>query len=189
MMISAKYFCLLIGLCFFLSCDHKDGDEAIVSNIPAATLVLQAADSTINQWLKNDIEGIEFLNSSVWKIDEYVVLNSTHNRGCLLLLNQDKDPRAELDYVQVLYAAKEDGRWKIYLASMPNLVIQRISKDGKFSVTSLEKLSRVGRKELDSRYKNVLGQVNDNFINQEYNSDLKNNQKRFTAEKVKHRNI
>lgn len=145
--------------------------------------VLKAANDAVNSWLTDKVRGIQFLQTSNWKIDSAVFLNSTKDRGYLLLLNQDKDKEAELDYVQLLYAAKTDGKWVIYLASLPNLVVQRKKVNNGFIAASLDELSDVGKKEINSRYKNSAGVINDEFVNQEYTADLKKNQADFLAKK------
>lgn len=147
--------------------------------------VLKLANGKIHSWLIAGVAGVQFLKSSDWKIDDAVFLNSTKDKGYLLLLNQDKDVEAELDYVQLLYAAKENGHWTIYLASLSNLIVPRQKVNGKFKANSLAVLSEVGRKEINRRYKDSAGEINDDFINQEYMPDLKKNQDLFLAKKVK----
>lgn len=143
-----------------------------------------AAEKAIATWQAEGIRGIQFLKTSTWKIDDEVFVNSTNDRAYLLLLTQDQDTAAELDYVQVLYAAKVDGSWNVYLQSLPNLVVPRKKADGKFQASSLEELSAVGRKQFSGQYKNSKGVINDEFINQEYNDDLKRNHERFLSKKI-----
>lgn len=145
--------------------------------------VLKAANEAVNLWLTDKVRGIQFLRTSIWKIDSTVFLNSTKDRGFLLLLNQDKDAAAELDYVQVLYAVKTDDKWVIYMASLPNLVVQRKKANNGFIPASLDELSDVGKKDINARYKNSAGVINDEFVNQEYTADLKKNQADFLAKK------
>lgn len=147
--------------------------------------VLKSANEKISSWLAEGVAGVQFLKNSNWKIDNEVFLNSKRDKGYLLLLNQDKDAEAELDYVQTLYAAKENGQWNIYLASLPNLVVPRQKENGRFKANSLTVLSEVGKKEINSRYKNGGGTINDDFIDQEYTPDLKKNHDLFLAKKIK----
>ncbi|WP_342331178.1 hypothetical protein [Pedobacter sp. FW305-3-2-15-E-R2A2] len=144
-----------------------------------------AAHQILTSWLAEGIEGVQFLKGSEWKIDEQVFLNSSNDKGYLLLLNQDKDPQAELDYVQVLYASKEDGKWNIYLESLPNLVIPRKKENGSFVANTLSQLAAAGEKEIGRQYKNGNGEINDEFINKEFNEDLKKNHQRFLSRKIK----
>ncbi|RZJ82129.1 MAG: hypothetical protein EOO20_24670 [Chryseobacterium sp.] len=145
-----------------------------------------AARQALNLWLAEGIEGVQFLSTSEWKIDEQVFLNSSNDKGYLLLLNQDKDPQAAVDYVQVLYASKEEGKWNIYLESLPNLVIPRKKKNGSFVANTLEQLAAAGAKEIGRQYKSGNGAINDEFINKESDDNLKKNHQRFLARKIKH---
>ncbi|HEY0176310.1 MAG TPA: hypothetical protein VGC08_08025 [Pedobacter sp.] len=147
--------------------------------------VLKSANDTIASWLANHVEGVQFLKNSIWKIDDEVFLNTKKDKGYLLLLNQDKDPDAELDYVQTLYTARENGTWTLYLASLPNIVVARKKENGRLKANSLADLSAAGKKEINSRYKNSLGGINDDFIEQEYTPDLKKNHALFLAKKIK----
>ena len=144
-----------------------------------------AAGQILSSWLAQGIEGVQFLKNSEWKIDNHVFLNSSNDKGYLLLLNQDKDPQAELDYVQVLYASKEEGKWAIYLESLPNLVIPRKKENGRFIPNTLSQLAAAGEKEIGRQYKSGNGEINDQFINKEFNEDLKKNHQRFLSRKIK----
>lgn len=147
--------------------------------------VKTAARQHLISWLAEGIEGVQFLNASEWKIDDQVFLNSSNDKGYLLLLNQDKDPQAALDYVQVLYASKEEGKWNIYLQSLPNLVIPRKKENGSYVRNTLSQLSAAGEREIGRQYKSGNGEINDEFINKEFNEDLKKNHRRFLSEKIK----
>lgn len=146
--------------------------------------VSRSANEKISSWLAEGVTGVQFLKNSNWKIDDEVFLNSKKDKGYLLLLNQDKDADAELDYVQTLYAVKENGQWSIYLASLPNLVVPRQKENGRFKANTLAVLSDAGKKEINSRYKNMTGGINDDFIDQEYTPDLKKNHELFLAKKI-----
>lgn len=137
----------------------------------------------INSWVDSGITGIRFLKKSKWKIDDKVYLNSTEDKGYLLLLNQDLDPSAELDYVQTLYVAKEDGAWTLYLVSLPNLIVTREKENGNFLPNTISHLSEVGRNEMERQLKGMTTQAADTYINQEYTAGLKENQKIFLTRK------
>lgn len=160
-------------------------EETTKMDTTAQREVKIAASQILTSWLANGIEGVQFLNNSEWKIDDQVFLNSNHDKGYLLLLNQDKDPQAAVDYVQILYASKEDGKWNIYLESLPNLVIPRKKDNGSFVANTLVQLAEVGKKEIHLHYKDGNDEMNDKFINKEFNEDLKKNHQRFLARKIK----
>lgn len=102
-----------------------------------------------------------------------------------MLPNQDRDPQAEVDYVQVLYASKEEGKWNIYLESLPNLVIPRKKKNGSFIANTLDQLVEAGNKEIHRHYEDGNDKMNDKFISKEFNEDLKKKHQRFLTRKIK----
>ena len=167
------------------SCTNMDAEKKTQMDAAAQKEVKNAASQILTSWLAQGIEGVQFLKTSEWKIDDQVFLNSSNDKGYLLLLNQDKDPQAALDYVQVLYASKEKGKWKIYLESLPNLVIPRKKENGYFVTNTFSQLAEAGEKEIGRQYKSDHIEINDELINKEFNEDLKKNHQRFLARKVK----
>lgn len=182
---------ILICMSFLLlhstasSCKKKNAEETNKMDMTAQKEVKVAARKILTSWLSEGIEGVQFLNNSEWKVDDQVFLNSSNDKGYLLLLNQDKDPRAAVDYVQILYASKEEGKWNIYLESLPNLVIPRKKENGSFVTNTLGQLADVGEKEIGRQYKNGNGGINNEFISKEFNEDLKKNHQRFISRKIK----
>lgn len=179
--------CLAILLLFGVasSCKNMNSEETTKMDTIAQKEVKVAAHQILASWLVEGIEGIQFLNTSKWKIDDQVFLNSSNDKGYLLLLNQDKDLQAALDYVQVMYASKEDGKWNIYLESLPNFVIPRKKENGSFVANTLIQLAAAGEKEIGRQYRSDNGEINDEFINKEFNQDLKKNHQRFLSRKIK----
>jgi hypothetical protein len=88
--------------------------------------------------------------------------------------------------VQVLYASKEEGKWTIYLESLPNLIIPRKKVNGSFVANTITQLAEAGEKEIGRQYKSGNGAINDEFVNKELNEDLKKNHQRFLSRKIKH---
>lgn len=166
-------------------CKKMNAEETSKMDTTAQKEVKAAARQILSLWLAEGIEGVQFLRTSEWKIDEQVFLNSSNHKGYLLLLNQDKDPQAAVDYVQVLYASWEEGKWNIYLESLPNLVIPRKTENGSFVANTLDELAAAGEKEIGRQYKNGNGEINDEFINKEFDDNLKKNHQRFLARKIK----
>lgn len=167
-----------------ISCKNMNSEETSDKDNTAQKEVKIAARDTLTSWLTGDIKGIQFLRTSEWKIGDHVFLNSSNDKGYLLLLNQDKDPNAALDYVQILYADKEDGKWNIYLESMPNLAITRKKENGRYVANTFSQLAAAGETEIGRQYKSSNGTINDNFINKELNDDLKKNHRRFLSRKI-----
>ncbi|MNG75446.1 hypothetical protein D3C87_623980 [compost metagenome] len=144
-----------------------------------------AAYQTLRAWLDQGVEGVQFLRSSEWKIGDQIFFNSSNNKGFLLLLNQDKVPQAELDYVQVLYAVKEGEKWHIYLASLPNIIIPRKRENGMFIRNSFGQLAAIGEREIQRYLRKGHETNNDKTINNEYNEDLKKNNRLFLSRRIK----
>ncbi|MBL3549156.1 hypothetical protein [Chryseobacterium sp. KMC2] len=164
---------------------NKEPKESSDINTEVQKEVRIAAYRTLNAWLDQGIEGIQFLQSSEWKIGDRIFLNSSNNKGFLLLLNQDKVPQAELDYVQVLYAVKEGEKWDIYLASLPNIIIPRKKENGMYIRNSFGQLAAVGEREIHRYLRKGDETNNDKGINNEFNEDLKKNNRLFLSKRIK----
>lgn len=178
--------CIAVLFMFYTasSCKNINSEETAKMDTTAQQEVKITASQTLTSWLADGIEGVQFLRTSDWKIGEHVFLNSSNDKGYLLLLNQDKDPQASMDYVQILYASKEEGKWNIYLESLPNFVIPRKKENGRFVANMLSQLAAAGEKEIGRQYKNGNGEINDESINKEFNEDLKKNHERFLSRKI-----
>ncbi|MNR28026.1 hypothetical protein D3C85_1453290 [compost metagenome] len=50
---------------------------------------------------------------------------------------------------------------------------------------TLDQLAAAGEKEIGRQYKSGNGKINDEFINKEFNEDLKKNHQRFLSRKIK----
>lgn len=164
---------------------NRHAEAGIKVNKIRSEEVKIAAGQELRSWLSAGVSGVQFLQNSDWKVGDRVFLNSQADRGYLLLLNRDKDPQAEVDYVQVLYAVKNAGKWNIYLESLPNLIIPRKKENGRFVANTLVQLAATGEREMDKTYKNGNGEVNDELINKEFNDDLRKNHERFLSKKIK----
>jgi len=152
---------------------------------PLAQEVLQSVNDSLNAWLASGVQGVQFLKSTVWRVDDMVLTNSEMNKGFLLLLTQDKNPDAERDFVQILYVRKQDERWITYLASLPNIAVKRKQIDGKFVASTLTELAEAGHQEINSRYINSSGIPDDHFLDEEYSPELETKQRAFLSKKTK----
>lgn len=171
------------------SCNNKvknnEPKESSNINTELQKEVKIAAYRTLSTWLDQGVEGIQFLRSSEWKIGDQIFFNSSNSKGFLLLLNQDKVPQAELDYVQVLYAVKEGEKWHIYLASLPNIIIPRKRENGMFIRNSFGQLAAIGEREIQRYLRKGHETDHDKAINNEYNEDLKKNNRLFLSRRIK----
>jgi hypothetical protein len=167
----------MLSLTLFSSCQtQNDQLECFNKSLQDAELkpfynqLRQRLKDTLNDWTYvKGYERVKILKSVIWKIDEAVFISPKKDRAILLLLQQDtikytSEPSKEirgqekqvptfLDYVQLIYANKENGDWHFYYQSMAVLVVQRNEDDTKnFRPTSFEKLSLVGQRALLSSY-------------------------------------
>jgi hypothetical protein len=145
--------------------------------------VQKSASDSLNQWLAAGLEEVQVLNDCNWKVDDAVFFNTKKDRAYLLLLLQDKDKEAELDYVYVMYGALENEKWNIYFLSLPNLVFprERLSDD-KHKPVPLEELSRLARQEiLKGYYKG--GVINDEYVEKAYTEELRRRHTKFLNQK------
>jgi len=173
-----------------LSCTQKKGVQSdqqhFVSDLkqlktePVYHEVLTAANQQLRGWYTDSLQETLILGDCHWKIDDAVFMNSARTRCLLLLILQDKQADAELDYVYQLYAALEKGRWILYFVSMPNMVYprSRFSTD-KFKPVELAKLAEISRAEMLKDYYLPDGSVNDAYVNSLYTEELKIRQQIF----------
>lgn len=142
--------------------------------------VQKSAKASFEEWLKQDLEEVRMLNDCNWKIDEAVFFNTAKNKAYLLLVMQDRAPDAELDYVNMAYAALENGKWGIYFLSLPNMVFprDRFSKD-KFKPIPLSVLSEYSRESILNSYIDRNGKINDAYVESEYTDELKARKAKF----------
>lgn len=176
--------CMILGtltVCVLIMCRpaRKMTAEEEKANTLLSKEVVKAAYQTINLWLDSGVEGVQYLRECNWRIDEKVILNSKGDRGYFIILTQDKVQDAELDYIQVMYAAKESGIWHFYIGSLPSLVIPRQQSGTKFVPATLDYLAEVGEKELDRLYKRRTQRLTDEVINAESLTGLKRKHEKF----------
>ena len=88
-------FLLLYGTAS--SCKKISAEETSKMDPTVQKEAKVATRQMLSLWLSEGIEGVQFLRTSKWKIDEQVFLNSSKDKGYLLLLNQAKDPLATVD--------------------------------------------------------------------------------------------
>jgi len=178
----------IVMFLFSVACqsDHNNRNlgETTRNNTQVQTEIKLTANRTITSWLNDGIEGVQFLHTSDWQIDDRIFLNSSCDKGYLLLLNRDLSPLAELDYIQVLYTAKEEGVWNIYLESMPNIIIPRTKVNGNFKPSTFEQLALAGEQVMERNYRKSDGTINDSFVNNEFNTDLKKNHLIFLSKRL-----
>jgi hypothetical protein len=181
---------LAIALVFILGCTPKSGkvkfEEQLQANKTTKDYqqVQLQANSDLKKWLADSLEQVMMLKDCNWKVDEAIFFNSKRTRCYLLLLLQDKDKQAELDYAYQMYAALESNKWTIYFASFPNMVFprERVTKS-KNTPIPLVTLSTLARGELLRSYYKADGSINDTYIDEAYTTEVKQRQAEFLLKK------
>jgi len=147
--------------------------------------VQDAAAKDLKQWITDDLEEVELLKECTWKVDDAVFFNTKKDKCYLLLLIQDNAKEAEIDYVYQMYAALEEGKWKIYFSSLPNYVYLRERLNlPKNTPVPMETLSRLSRQEMLKGYYQGSGTINDNFVDKTYTPLLKERHIKFLNKKA-----
>lgn len=187
--LSCLFLVFLISLSGCLNGQSKskmfEGELAKLKGTQAYEDVKKSANDSLKKWLADDLNEVKVLNECNWKVDDAVFFNTKKDRAYLLLLLQDKDRNAELDYVYVMYGALEGNKWSIYFLSLPNLVFprERLNKD-KHQPVALSVLSQFARDEvLKGYYKSNV--INDKYIDEVYTEDLRRIHARFLNPKIK----
>ena len=185
-----RYTCLFMALAFMTGCTPKSGKMKFEQQLAANKTtkdyqqVQLQANTELRKWLADSLEDVIVLKDCNWKVDEAVFFNSKLTRCYLLLLLQDKDKQAELDYVYQMYAALEDDKWTIYFASFPNMVFPREQvMKSKYKPIPLATLSTLAREELLRSYYKPDGTVNDAYIDEAYTPEVKQRQAEFLLKK------
>ena len=149
---------------------------------PAYSDVRSAAQQHLLKWIKADLEEIHILSECKWKLSDDVFFNSTKDRAYLLLLIQDSDQGAELDYVYPLYAALQDDQWVVYFSGLPGYVFPR-ERFGEHKQISFEQLSRISRDEVLNGYLDDSGKISDEYVNKAYTPELRKKHIQFLNRK------
>lgn len=183
--------CLFItGFVFLTGCEHKKSKNIMfeeqlkeLKGTKPYQDVQASANASLNKWLADGLEDVQVLNDCNWKVDDAVFFNSKKDRCYLLLLIQDKDRNAELDYVYVMYGALEHDQWDIYFESLPGLVFprDRYSKDK--APVPLDTLSKASREEALRGYYKADGSINDEYVEKVYTADFKKRHEAFLKKK------
>uniref|UniRef100_UPI0024E1C9FD hypothetical protein n=2 Tax=unclassified Chryseobacterium TaxID=2593645 RepID=UPI0024E1C9FD len=80
---------------------------------------------------------------------------------------------------------KEGEKWDIYLASLPNIIIPRKKENGMYIRNSFGQLAAVGEREIHRYLRKGDETNNDKGINNEFNEDLKKNNRLFLSKRIK----
>ncbi|QNK63608.1 hypothetical protein H7F33_03635 [Pedobacter sp. PAMC26386] len=183
-------FISITGLAACVNMDHRralfDAQLDVYKKNTIYNDVLLSTNKTLKNWISEDLEGIHILKDCKWKVDDAVFFNKKKDKCYLLLLIQDKSPKAELDYVYVLYGALEDQQWTIYFTGLSTMVFPRnkYSKEEKEPV-SMATLSLLSREEILKKYYKANRHINDEYVNKAYTGDLKQKQALFLKKKHK----
>jgi hypothetical protein len=168
---------LLVLLCLY-SCSTEKSKTAnfdrLLTNYklsPAYADVKNTAKQDLEKWIQADLEEVHILTECKWKLSDDVFFNTKKNRAYLLLLIQDNNKSAELDYVYIMYAAREDTKWNVYFSSLPSYVFPR-ARFGSNKTISFEQLSKISRNELLKGYLDGSGELDDKFVNKTLTPDL-----------------
>lgn len=135
--------------------------------------VTQTANKDLNLWLAAGLKEVQALRQCNWKVDDAVFFNSKKDRCHLLLVLQDKDKNAELDYVNMMYGALVNKRWTIYYLSFPNLVFERqyMTKSKQIPIP-IPTLAKLAHQTVLNGYYNHDGSINDAYIDEAYTANV-----------------
>lgn len=186
-----KYLLIFISLTGFAACVNADRTRAlfdaqldVFKKNEIYKEVQSTTQKTLKKWIAEDLEGIHVLKSCNWKLDDAVFFNSKKDKCYLLLLIQDKNTKAELDYVYVMYGALEQDHWVIYFTGLSTMLFPRKeASDDRYEPVSLATLSLLSRDEILKNYYKANRHINDEYVNKVYTAELKKKQKLFLQKK------
>jgi hypothetical protein len=189
-----KYIkCLLIfisitGFTACVNADHRralyDAQLDVFKKNEIYTEVQSAAHHSLKKWIAEDLEGIHVLKSCNWKVDDAVFFNTKKDKCYLLLLIQDKNPKAELDYVYVMYGALAHNQWVIYPTGLSVMVFPRKEAgDDHYTPVPLTTLSLLSRDDILKHYYKANRHINDEYVDKAYTPELKKKRELFLQKK------
>ncbi|AMP97633.1 hypothetical protein AY601_0686 [Pedobacter cryoconitis] len=182
-----RYLLIIISIIGLFACVNTDRRRALFDaqlDVFKENDIYHDVQTTTNKnlkkWLSEDLKDIQVLKKSNWKLDEAVFFNSRKDKCYLLLLVQDKDTLAKLDYVYLMYGALEQEKWNIYFTGLPTLAFPRdkYSKN-EHEPIAMPTLSLLSREEILQDYYKANRRINDEYVNKAYTLDLKKKQATF----------
>jgi hypothetical protein len=153
----------------------------------------------LNNWIYvKEYKNVQVFKKLFWKIDEAVFFSPKKDKAILLILQQDTakyttEPVGDgspekvvptfLDYVELIYANKEQGHWYFYYQSLPSMVVPRDKKINDIPIPlTFEELSLVGRRSiLKNYYKIGTCKYNDKFFDRWDIKNLKEQHKKING--------
>lgn len=186
-----KYLLIFISITGFAACANADHIRALYDaqldvfrKNEIYTEVRSAANKTLKKWITQDLEDIHVLKSCNWKVDDAVFFNTKKDKCYLLLLIQDKNTKAELDYVYVMYGALEHNQWVIYFTGLSTMVFPRKEAGNDHYIpVPLTTLSMLSRDDILKHYYKANRHINDEYVNKAYTPELKKKRELFLQKK------
>ncbi|MBB5638783.1 hypothetical protein HDF26_000635 [Pedobacter cryoconitis] len=186
-----KYTLIFISITGFAACINADRIRALFNaqldvfkKNETYNVVQSDTHKALKKWINEDLEGVHILKKCNWKLDDAVFFNSKKDRCYLLLLIQDKNKKAELDYAYLMYGALEHDQWVIYFTGLPTMVFHREKADNdQYKPISMANLSLLSRDKILKHYYKANRHINDEYVNKAYNTELKKKQELFLQKK------
>lgn len=186
-----KYLLIFISIIGLFACVNTDRRRAlfdaqldVFKKNDTYHDVIAATNKSLKKWLSEELKAVQVLKKSNWKLDDAVFFNSKKDRCYLLLLIQDKDTLAKLDYVYLMYGALEHEKWNIYFTGLSTMAFSRdkYSKD-EHEPIPMTTLSLLSREEILQDYYKANRHINDEYVNKAYTQELKKKQETFLKKK------
>ena len=125
--------------------------------------------------------------NTYWEIDSNVYFNSRNEAAIVLILRQDHNINAKMDFINFIYARKNLSHWKFYFITLPVLNIERYytSKKDPLNLITINELSEIGKNEIikGGYFKEGTCAINNSYIDKWYNPDLENEHMKFLNSK------
>ncbi|MBB6502143.1 hypothetical protein [Pedobacter cryoconitis] len=186
-----KYLLVLISITGLAGCLNPDQKRALYNaqldvfkKTDVYHQVQLSTQHSLRTWISSDLQGVQKLRKSNWKVDDAVFFNQKRDKCYLLLLIQHKDLKASQDEVDILYGTLENEQWTIYFSALPPYLFSRKSADGdNYEPVSLQTLSLLARDKILKNYYKRHRRINDAYVNSAYNDRLKKEQENFLHKK------
>lgn len=150
-------------------------------------IVQNQLKDTIDNWISVGITDIARYKSTHWKIDKNIYFNSGLDKAILIVLRQDTASIAKMDFVNLVFAKKQNNDWHFYYKSMPSLYASRYyDKLDPTIPYTFEELSLIAKKNIfeGGYFKNENCEINDKYINGWYNETLERRHAKFLKKRL-----
>jgi len=137
------------------------------------TAVYNGARDTINKWIDLGIRKVQVLKTVDWRIDSLIFFDRSMDRCLLLVVEEDPDSSARLNYAQLIGGEWKEQQWHFFFAGFPFFTVRKELSDEEQS----KRMDRIAYRVIKSLAKSGLFvkgtcEINSAYIDQWFTDEL-----------------